>query len=567
LKSLGNYIKFSKCRYFKLSDRIKKIIFTSIIFISLIYNCYGQIKSYNTFGNNLKNNYIEYAIPVGLLDFDEELRDLQLLNIYKYNNSFNIRPIYTNYKFSYDSILNNIDTGIDFNVFTRNLKKVNYNLIPLSLQQKYTSDHPFGWSDGVFKNAKGYQSILSSGVNINYKNLLINIAPEYLYTENKNNPAFQNLPKVYKTYLGNSFVYLNIKNIIFGVSNQNLWWGPGVFNSLLMSNNAPGFMHFNISTVTPIKTFIGSFEFQLIGGKLTRDLSQGLETLSMNKPDSLNLYFPYIKDYSQFNDRYFNGISISFNPKFFKHFHLGIERAFQNYTRESIPNNFIQNYLPIFSLFTRNDYEDQINRDQYIAINGRWLFPKDHAEIYFESGFNDAFQNLRDFSLDLEHATAYIFGFKKLDLLSYRKYITYNLEFTRLSQTPSYLHRQAGNWYKNAQILEGYTNDNQIMGTGGGLGNNIQTLSVGYINNDFKIKLKLQHIAQDPNGIYDSGNGNNGLNEIKWNDYLIGYNIQKRYNKFMFKHSVDFIKSKNYNWVNNLDKNNFVINLSSIYLW
>ncbi|MFX9097187.1 capsule assembly Wzi family protein, partial [Acinetobacter baumannii] len=56
-----------------------------------------------------------------------------------------------------------------------------------------------------------------------------------------------------------------------------MWWGPGSQNSLLMSNNAPGFLHLTLNTRYPIKTGIGNFEFQFISGKLTEDTSVLLE--------------------------------------------------------------------------------------------------------------------------------------------------------------------------------------------------------------------------------------------------------------------------------------------------
>ena len=59
-------------------------------------------------------------------------------------------------------------------------------------------------------------------------------------------------------------------------------------------------------------------------------------------------------------------------------------------------------------------------------------------------------------------------------------YLSINFEATRLAQTLSYLHRYSGNWYQHAQIIEGYTNENQIIGSGTGLGNNMQNLVFSY---------------------------------------------------------------------------------------
>ncbi|WP_163277304.1 capsule assembly Wzi family protein, partial [Enterobacter hormaechei] len=72
---------------------------------------------------------------------------------------------------------------------------------------------------------------------------------------------------------GQSSFRLNYKVLSVGISSENLWWGPGIYNSLLMSNNAPGFWHLTFNSRKPLKTPIGDFEWQLIGGKLVEDTS------------------------------------------------------------------------------------------------------------------------------------------------------------------------------------------------------------------------------------------------------------------------------------------------------
>ncbi|MFX8805488.1 capsule assembly Wzi family protein, partial [Acinetobacter baumannii] len=73
-----------------------------------------------------------------------------------------------------------------------------------------------------------------------------------------------------------------------GISSENLWWGPGIYNSLLMSNNAPGFWHLTFNSRKPLKTPIGDFEWQLIGGKLVEDTSALLEIKNL----TTNYYNP-----------------------------------------------------------------------------------------------------------------------------------------------------------------------------------------------------------------------------------------------------------------------------------
>jgi hypothetical protein len=46
-----------------------------------------------------------------------------------------------------------------------------------------------------------------------------------------------------KAFWGQSSIRLTFGPASIGLSNENIWWGPGIRNSLIMSNNAPGFKH------------------------------------------------------------------------------------------------------------------------------------------------------------------------------------------------------------------------------------------------------------------------------------------------------------------------------------
>lgn len=67
---------------------------------------------------------------------------------------------------------------------------------------------------------------------------------------------------------GQSFAKLELGPVSLGISNENIYWGPGRRNSLIMSNNARGFKHLTVHTNQPVKSPIGWFEFQFLGGKL-----------------------------------------------------------------------------------------------------------------------------------------------------------------------------------------------------------------------------------------------------------------------------------------------------------
>ena len=140
--------------------------------------------------------------------------------------------------------------------------------------------------------SKGLQQILSPGIHFNFGLISIQFKPEYVFSENKYFNGFSenhydviwqrrynawnkyDIPERFgdesfkKIYLGQSSLKLNFKNFSIGFSSENLWWGPSIRNSIMMSNNAKGFNHFTFNSNKPLKTLIGNIEWQFITGKL-----------------------------------------------------------------------------------------------------------------------------------------------------------------------------------------------------------------------------------------------------------------------------------------------------------
>ncbi|MBA3889051.1 MAG: hypothetical protein H0X64_00820, partial [Gemmatimonadaceae bacterium] len=70
-------------------------------------------------------------------------------------------------------------------------------------------------------------------------------------------------------HLGESFAQVEWENAELGFSTANQWWGPGVRNALVLSDNAPGFAHFFVGTGTPIQTRVGAVGARVLLGSLT----------------------------------------------------------------------------------------------------------------------------------------------------------------------------------------------------------------------------------------------------------------------------------------------------------
>lgn len=502
------------------------------------------------------------SIPVGTVG-DEYLRILQLQGKIDSKLSFTSRPNFLGAKFNNDSFYTILDSSL---IIHKYLKTNFFEFKPVitQIRTQYNSLQPFGWNDEGMIKAKGIQTLARVGVYTRIGPLHVQFIPEHVNAENASydiSNEYGSIPKerYEQNFLGQSSVRLNINSFSVGFSNENIYWGPGQFGSLIMSNNAPGFAHYTFNTTRPIKGFLGSLEFQIVTGRLEQNPNAPFEVLNL-------------KPFSAWKEpRIFNGLNIVFQPKIFPNLFVGINRAYQysEVNLEKQGDGFVDKFLPVFSKIFKSSVggtdEDQIERDQQISIFTRWLFPKSHAEFYVEYGWNDHKDNFRDFWIDPEHAASYIIGFKKLMPLTRSRWLELNTELIQTAQTTDYLVRTAGDWYTYPN--GGYNHENQILGAGSGRGNNVQTVQVNLLKGLSKIGMKLQRIQHQPtpaNGSYPFESL--GLRPLRWTDIGVGFVGQKNWKNLLVTPEINFINSMNYSWTFKSNFNLFAqINLT--YLW
>ncbi len=492
-------------------------------------------------------------IPVGYVSLEDIYRDEQVKGLIELKHSFTIRPLII----ESNSNLSSIENGQYYSKKFFNYKKSQINLLPINILQKYNSHHPYGWNDGPLSFSKGYQYIVSGGFSIQSKRLHVSIRPEFYSTASENyktNSSWGQVTNgITKIGYGQSSLRYEIGKHNITASSQNLWLGPGRYSSLIMSNNAKGFKYISVGSSIPLKTKIGNFEYFIFSGTLTTLSDQGFENNNLKT--------------KVFDGRlrYINGLSIVYAPKFLKGFYFGLNRVFQTYyTNLATTSGGLFKYAMVLNgLFKTKYNDDKLSRDQLLSLYTRWVMPKERAEVYFEYGYNDAKSNTRDLILDNSHASASILGVRKFFKINHNNDILLEAEATRMAQTPSYLQRSAGNWYTHGEVNQGYTNNNQIMGAGSGLGNNLQTFSMSWTRNWNKLGIQFQRINQNPGQFF--GNANNlFIRDVLWNDYSFGIIGRCRFRNIYFNGSIESVKSKNYLWIKGSDVNNIYFNLSSI---
>ena len=350
---------------------------------------------------NLNENYVI-----------NDLRTSQIKGDLKSNFSFTLQPIHLGENgINLDSLNSKIYYKI-FNLYSKNNIKVD--LLPINYNFEYSSHHPYNRNNGSLIPNRGYQHIISPGFFSKLGPLSIQLKPEFLYSENKSYQGFWDghYPEIWaqkynvwnhldtperfgdsdykKILLGQSSIRLNFNKLSIGLSTENLWWGPSIRNSIMMSNHARGFKHLTFNTLSPINSSIGSFEWQFVTGKLERSGFTPPQTDRMFGGTLL-----YIEKANQAGDtrdwRYFQGISFTYNPKWIDGLSLGFIRWVQMYSG-LLDGKYTwmkgdPSYFPVFAnLFRKNDkyqdYEEQTNQGGGVFL--RWFWDDSNAEIYCE---------------------------------------------------------------------------------------------------------------------------------------------------------------------------------------
>jgi hypothetical protein len=511
-------------------------------------------------------------LPVTLHLLNDYYRTMQLKGEVDSNISFTVRPL-TSSALARSDVFDPDRTmksahWIEAQPVLFDKGRGQFKILPLTWQQQFNSDHPYGWNDGAMIPAKGYQTLVSGGFYLKHGVLSIQFQPEFVYAAN---PAFNGfasgrsdteLQEYYtyhnwidnperfgngpcsKIFWGQSSIRLTFGSFSVGLSNENLWWGPGIRNSLILSDNAPGFKHFTINTVRPVKSAIGCFEGQIIFGRLDGTRYPPLPVTQLT--DGENLFIP--KDPSW---RYFTGFNINYHPKWIPGLTLGFTRTFDAYYHDVKGfSGYIPFFVPYSKQATAGGNGDPFPRDQYTSFYARWLFKKVQAELYFEYGLNDNSFNLRDFIGSPDHSRAYIFGLRKLfpvNGLSDQD-ILFSGEITQLSQSPDRYIRNADGWYIHNQVKQGQTNEGQVLGAGTGSGGNLQSIEISWVSGFKKIGISLERYERDVDFYQNYFSDMNG-NSRKWVDFALGLQGNWGYKNLIFNASLQTIKSLNYEWI------------------
>ena len=498
------------------------------------------------------------------------IRNSVLSGEFSSDYSMNIKPLYL------DDNLDILLSNPYKTIYSNNKETIVLKHLGLDYFTEFNNHHPYNRNNGTMIPNRGYQHIVSPGLFFKAGPLSIQFKPEHHFSENRKFDGFWeghydyiwreryrlwnhiDMPERFGTKrhnkftLGQSSIRLNWKKISLGISSENIWWGPSLRNSIMMSNHAQGFKHITFNSIKPIETFIGSFEWQLITGKLENSRFNPPRTDAMYA--GTKLYVPKINQLGETDDwRYLQAYIISYQPKWINGLSIGLIRWVQMYSA-LIKNKYWwlkgkSTYFPAFqNFFRKNDiyenYEAQTN--QAAGIFFKWLWIDSNAEFYFEFHHNDSKQNLRDLFLDSDHSRAATLGIQKIFNINNNNYL-FNWEWTQMEQTGSRLIRNSDSWYEHNWVYDGYTNKGEVLGSSIGPGSNSHYISINRIKNKEMIGIGFEIIDHD-NDFYQTAFASSKDFRRYWKDFNLHFKFNKAFKHFNLSSNLIYVRSLNYQW-------------------
>lgn len=376
---------------------------------------------------------------------------------------------------------------------------------------------PYDWNLGAFVPAKGQQLLATAGVRLTWKNNWeLQLQPEWVSAQNKpfetmsqelNPQLWRDYFRFYynitdipermegapyrRLYLGQSALRYSKGAFTYALSTENKWWGPGYRNALVLSSNAPGFVHLSVKTRRPVQTRWGSLEGELLAGTLAES-----GVMPPRRYTAFDGQFLYPNKHTA--NRYLTALTLNWQPKWTPGLYLGFAKASYLYPQD------IKSPLDVLPLqgFLGQKLSGSERSGRKASLGSfflRYVLPEEKAEAYLEYGRpNRATMPWNVFSAKAQR-TGFIAGFNKL-VNAGDAFIRLGAEITQLQTGDTALIIQPGSWYTHNAVQQGYTHLGRSLGAGIGSGSNAQSIFIDWVKEHKRVGIQLERLRH--NGDY-----------------------------------------------------------------
>ena len=430
---------------------------------------------------------------------------------------------------------------------------VRIGVIPGNVLVNWNSDISFERNDGGVWTGRGTTVAASAGLGVKCGRFTVRAVPQVWHAWNEDFPVVPSgywrrsdfaspihsidqssadLPvrfgarPITATQFGQSSVNVELGSVVLGASSESEWWGPGIRNGLLMSNNAEGIPRYHVGTARPIRTRAGALSARLISGILTESRFF----------DRLDVGF----------DRPLSGLVIALATAADSNLSVGAARVV--YRRRTSSRYLPLHALDVLTHWSTRNPSDSV--EQLSSLFARWVFPATGLEVYGEWGRVLLPKSLREFLIAPQFTQGYTVGMQWLSRreASMSAWRT-QLEFTNLEQLRPVREVSPPSFYTSPVVPHGYTQRGQVIGATIGPGSSSQFLAIDRLGRSWSAglfggRIRWQHdeFYAQPSGLsfyaHDVSvyGGARGTHRTRYFDYSAELVAEKRMN-FLFQHA------------------------------
>lgn len=374
-----------------------------------------------------------------------------------------------------------------------NATRSGLSIIAPELDVVYNSALPYSMNDGALWAGRGLNAQITAGVTARWGPVSAIIAPQFWSADNRDFQTIMHLPAVadgrsvwsnpfhpwpssldlpYRfgnerlaaVDAGQSTLNVDVGRALLGAGTENVWWGPGAMNAIVLSNNAPGFPHLFARTRREgLRTRVGRFDAQWLLGSLRE--SDFFDTTRANDRRSLS------------------GLVVVWTPSGDSGISVGAARTVWANDDSPFPAGAAFDFLRnVGAPNTDTAAKPAPGRaDQIFSLFGRWVFPGAGFEAYAEWARFELPASLRDLIEYPQHSQAYTAGLqwaRPVRVMGAAARVRLVAEGTYLEPDPSQRVRPVGTTYASRVVPQGYTNRGQSLGAAIGPGSSSQWLSL-----------------------------------------------------------------------------------------
>jgi len=373
---------------------------------------------------------------------------------------------------------------------------------------------PFSLNDGAMWASRGWNESVRVGARLEWGRFFAILAPEFISSDNGRyempHPATTlplpagrdplsspwhtrpsiDAPLRFGTHSfsfgdpGQSTVGARFGVVIAGLSTENEWWGPGIRNAILLSNNAAGIPRAFVRTGRPLHTRIGTIEGSWFLGGLFKS--------------------HYFDNKWQDDRRSISGIALTWRPKFEPDLTLGFARTV--YASLLGWDRLLTHLFDVLRDRGGRVTPDSgfVNsREQIAALSGRWVFPAARFAAHFEWARTELPSSLRDFLTSPTHSQGYTLGLEWATPVGPPgNLLRFQAEHTYLERGPSYRDRPLASFYTSGSVAQGYTQRGKVIGAAIGQGGSGHWLGLDYFMPSWRVGLQLGRIRWDDDALY-----------------------------------------------------------------